>query len=1436
MPVGAGVRPSTVRSGIAGSEARFRSTFEQVAVGIAHTTTAGRILEVNRKLCEMLGYSHDELLSITTRDLTHPEDRDRQDDMRHELLAGTRSHFSGDKRYLRKDGSVFWVNRTVTLARETPDGEPYLIQTIDSINKRKLAEANLMRLARARHVMAECSHVLVHTTDETRMLEDMCRIVVESGGYKMAWVGLATGDEMRPVFPVAHAGFGDDAPMTESVAWNADGRYQGFMHAVITVGEPHIARDILNDPRNVRRRERATKHGFQSSIALPLTNASEGRILGAIAMYAREPDAFDADEIALLTEMADDIAFGITNLRTRVAREQAEQRSRENERRFSAIFDQAAVGITRVDLNGTLVDVNQKFCDMLGYTRDELLGKTVKDVTHPDDYGSGAQYRAQLTHDTAKPMVGEKRFVRKNGTSIWTRRTMSTALDDAGNPLYLISVIEDITERKGAEDTLRATFDQANIGIAITSPELRFLQVNDKFCQILGYNHDEIMKIEVQDMQLPGGFEATLEVCRKLVAGEITGALREKQLKRKDGVPVWTSLSTSLVREPDGAPRYFVTLVQDITERKALELQFRDTFEQAAVGIFHADLNGRYLRVNRKFCEITGYTEEEMTGPSRPNLSHPEDFDSGNVERKKLLSEEIASHSNEKRYVRRDGRVIWVNRTESLARAASGKPLYFIRVIEDITERKLSALRREMEHTVTAMLAEAPSLEAVMPRIIRTMCEAMGWAYGARWVWDEKEQRLCRAEYWCEFEPEFDPADREHWLKVANTGSGRLLRRAWIDKKATWLSNLHDDKPFRRRASVVKLGWHSAYAFPIQIGNDVIGVMEFFGEDKREPDEALLQVTGSIGSQIGQFVQRKEAEQALRASEERYRDLFELSPLPMWVWDDETRAILAVNDAAVNHYGYSQDEFLRMNVRDIWALGDQTQYEESLRDRSHEQTLHLQRQHRTKDGRIVDVEITAQPFMQVGRPVWLTLVNDITGRKQAEERLMHLAHYDVLTNLPNRVLFYDRLKQALAQAKRNQWITGVMFMDVDRFKNINDTLGHAVGDLLLQQVSERLVRSVRSGDTVGRLGGDEFAIVLSNLSSAQDASLVAQKIMANFNEPFKLEGAEVFVTASIGITLYPEDSTEQDALIKNADAAMYKAKEAGRNSYQFYTPEMNARGFALLKLEGSLRHALERDEFLLHYQPKASVADGKITGFEALLRWNHPERGLVSPAEFIPVLEETGLIVPAGAWVLNAVCLQIKQWEHAGVKQMPVAVNLSARQFLTRDLGPTIKGILDEHRVDPRLLELEITESSLMVNPEEAARTLVYLKSLGVSLSIDDFGTGYSSLGYLKRFPLDALKVDGSFVRDITTNPDDATITRAVISMAHSLGLKVIAEGVETEPQLAFLAEYGCNEIQGYYFARPMPAEECAAWLTQGHSLKRQAQTVLGVIPHIAGK
>jgi EAL domain-containing protein (putative c-di-GMP-specific phosphodiesterase class I) len=338
-------------------------------------------------------------------------------------------------------------------------------------------------------------------------------------------------------------------------------------------------------------------------------------------------------------------------------------------------------------------------------------------------------------------------------------------------------------------------------------------------------------------------------------------------------------------------------------------------------------------------------------------------------------------------------------------------------------------------------------------------------------------------------------------------------------------------------------------------------------------------------------------------------------------------------------------------------------------------------------------------------------------------------------------------------------------------------------------------------------------LIVNDLHDAEDARHIAQKVLQAFADPFRLGGHEIFVTTSIGISMYPSDCGDEQALLKNADTAMYRAKESGRNNFQFYTREMNAQAMYRLELENSLRHALEREEFRLHYQPKACLHTGKVTGVEALLRWERPGHGLVPPAEFVPLLEDTGLIVQVGEWVIAEACRQVETWRKAGRAPVSIAINISARQFATRNLGEVIKRVLDAHNADPHYIELELTESLLMVNTEEAVRTLEYLKSLGLRLSIDDFGTGYSSLAYLKRFPIDALKIDRSFIDQITTDVGDATITRAVIGMAHNLGLKVVAEGVETEDQLAFLSANGCDEAQGYYFARPQTGAQMATWL-----------------------
>lgn len=439
-------------------------------------------------------------------------------------------------------------------------------------------------------------------------------------------------------------------------------------------------------------------------------------------------------------------------------------------------------------------------------------------------------------------------------------------------------------------------------------------------------------------------------------------------------------------------------------------------------------------------------------------------------------------------------------------------------------------------------------------------------------------------------------------------------------------------------------------------------------------------------------------------------------------------------------------------------------------------------------------------------------------RKQAEERLAYLAQYDHLTGLANRALFQDRLEQALVRAGRNGDVVALMFLDLDRFKAVNDTLGHACGDELLKEVAERVKGCIRESDTVARLGGDEFAIILEGLSGAQDAAPVARKILDALSEPLVLSGHEILVTGSIGIAVRPPSAGNK--LLQDADAAMYRAKQRGRNNYEFYTEEMNIQVFARLALERDLRRALDQEEFLLYYQPQVDLATGGIVGVEALLRWQHPELGLVSPAKFIPVLEETDDIVRVGEWVLCTACRQGRAWLDASLKPLRIAVNLSARQFGQEGLVDTVAAILEETALDPRSLELEITESLLMENPEASSRALSELRAAvsGVRVSIDDFGTGYSSLYRLKTFPIDLLKIDRSFVRDITTDPDDAVLTAAIISLAHNLRLEVIAEGVETGEQMAFLREQGCDLAQGYYLSHPLPAEDLTRLLKSGSS------------------
>ena len=445
-------------------------------------------------------------------------------------------------------------------------------------------------------------------------------------------------------------------------------------------------------------------------------------------------------------------------------------------------------------------------------------------------------------------------------------------------------------------------------------------------------------------------------------------------------------------------------------------------------------------------------------------------------------------------------------------------------------------------------------------------------------------------------------------------------------------------------------------------------------------------------------------------------------------------------------------------------------------------------------------------------------LSDITERKRSEERINYLAYYDAITGLPNRSLMNILIDQALVEAKRGKQLGALLFIDLNRFKPINDTLGHEVGDRLLQQVGQRFRGALRNADMVARMGGDEFVAALFNIAKREHAGNVAQKLLDALDAPILLDGHELSIGASIGISIFPDDGPDSATLLRYADVAMYRAKQAPQKSYAFFSPEMNQIAVGRLSIESGLRRALERGELLLHYQAKVNIETGRIIGAEALVRWNHPERGMVSPAEFIPIAEETGLIVSIGEWVLEEACSQARTWERRGIPPLKLAVNISARQISSK-LPHSIGALLGRHGLTPDWLELELTESMLMNNTDSVIDMMDELNAMGISLSLDDFGTGFSSLSYLKRFPIDTLKIDRSFVTGTPSDPDDCAIAGAIVGMAKQLRLNVIAEGVENREQLAFLKSLGCDEIQGFLFSRPLPADQIMAMVTAGQRL-----------------
>ena len=611
-------------------------------------------------------------------------------------------------------------------------------------------------------------------------------------------------------------------------------------------------------------------------------------------------------------------------------------------------------------------------------------------------------------------------------------------------------------------------------------------------------------------------------------------------------------------------------------------------------------------------------------------------------------------------------------------------------------------------------------------------------------------------------------------------------------------------------APIVALSGHSDEEFAARA--IALGVQDYLIKGKIVSDLLYRAILYAI--------ERKKSQQLLKNSEERFRAFFELTGVGAFQADPRGGRFILVNRSLCKIMGYGSEELMSLSFADIIHPDDQTDHlrEFGMLLAGEQSQYDTDKRFLHKDGRTVWVHLSLTLLRdQKGLPLRaIGIVQDITGKKSAEEEIRHIANHDALTGLPNRRLFIELTRLEMAQAGRNREKIAFLFLDMDRFKNVNDTLGHGAGDEMLVEVASRIRNNLRKSDTVARVGGDEFNIILPGIARAEDGAEIASKIVESFQAPFFIAGHELRMTASIGISVYPDDDTDMDTLFRYADIAMYHAKKRGRNAYQFYNPAINTRSIERMTMEGRLRHCIERNELLVYYQPQLDVRTGKIVCAESLVRWDHPGMGLLEPASFVPLAEETGMISAIDLWVLNAVCWQAKAWMGAENPSFCVTVNLSARLFQDPGLVQKISQILAGSGFPAGCLVLEITEGMAMCHIEHTAERMGKLAGMGMQISIDDFGKGYSSLTCLKRLPIGRLKIDRSFIKDIRTDPDDRAIIIALTAMAHSLRMKVVAEGVETEDQLEFLRQAGCDEMQGYLISRPLPAEEFGKLFAEG--------------------
>ena len=755
---------------------------------------------------------------------------------------------------------------------------------------------------------------------------------------------------------------------------------------------------------------------------------------------------------------------------------------------------------------------------------------------------------------------------------------------------------------------------------------------------------------------------------------------------------------------------------------------------------------------------------------------------------------------------------------------ASGQPMFdeekrfvgYCGIARDVTTSVRAEQLLRLEHLVARCLSEANSVSEMLKTVIRAVCETQDWQCGRYFGWDHNSNLLTLTDFWHVPDPRLDTFIEESRKVRVPSGHG-LVGQAYRSVQPLWVLDL-TQQPVLHIRIARDAGMRGAFLFSAIADGKPTGVFVFHSREVREPDTRLLEAVKAIGSQIGQALQRKQAEEEMR----RFRVAMDMSGDMILLIDRASLRYIDANDTACRTLGYSREELLAIGPCEVLSMTRQdiTTLFDEMFDGGKIAPV-VQGTYSRKDGTQLPIESFPRAVRSPAGDLVIAVARDVTERLAAEARIQHLATHDALTNLPNRFMFSQLLNFAIQNAQRDGQKFAVLFIDLDQFKMINDTLGHDAGDQLLQEIAARFSKGLRTSDVLARLGGDEFVVLLRRASKPQEVTTVARKLLSAAARPLVLQGQECGVTASIGICTFPTDAQDEQSLMKNADSAMYLAKGLGKNNFQFYSESIRTQSLERLSLETALRHAIERSEFVLHYQAKLDLRTQEITGVEALLRWQHPDLGLVPPMKFMPIAEETGLVIPIGLWVLKTACAQNVAWQREGLPPLRIAINLSARQFADEKLLAHIAVALKESGMQPDLLELELTESMVMQNIEQAIKALAAIKKMGVRIAIDDFGVGYSSLAQIKRFPIDTLKVNRSFIRDLADSSEERDITMAIIAMGKALSLTVEAEGVETQEQQVFLTDHACDAMQGIHFSKPISNEEFANFMRQHLTLKQ---------------